>query len=267
MNYQINKKEILDFLHKNYKLEKDYDSNYGEAFNDLRNGFSELVRIYNVYEVEWIWPTRIEEIHRNMKEALRHYLSELGKRASEQENVLEFIRGEKIESAKPYHPHQWHLGVFYQDTADILTEDFVDLFRDIDSLTDFENLYNTLNNLKNEREKQREKLGESRKLGFGQVCVYDTALRMAYRYAEGDENNRLMPARLVYLHAKPIKSAKLLEQLGLIPSKVEHRMPTDMLQPLFHPYEMHPIDIENFMCVMNGPIRALSGLPLKEPKK
>ena len=266
MQPKIDKKEIIDFLKKNYNLEKDYEVKYGNCFNNPKTGFKELVRVFAEYTVNWIWPTRIETFVASQKVALRRYLSELGNTSSQIDMILEFIKGEKTDSPKNYHPHQWHLGSFYKETADILTQDFIEFYANLSSFKDFEEVYDSLERTKDKREEIRLEKGISRKLGFGQVCLYDTSLRMVYCFTSGEESHPLMPRDYVYLHAKPLKSAKLLQDLGIIKGRISHRTKTDILQKIFLPYDMSPMDIENFFCVMNGPIRVLAGLPLKEKK-
>lgn len=266
MKPQIDKRTIIDFLKKNYNLENNYELKYGNLFNDAQTGFKELVRVFNTYTVNWIWPTRKESFEAVQKVALRRYLSELGQTSSQTDKILEFIKGQKINSAKEYHPHQWHLGSFYKKTAGILTQDFIDFYTNINLCKDFEDVYDQLECIKAKREEIHLRETEPRKLGFGQVCLYDTALRMTYCFTDGDEEHRLMPRAFVYLHAKPLKTGQLLRDLGIINCKLNHRTKTEMLQKIFIPYDMKPIDIENFLCVMNGPIRVLAGLPLKEGK-
>lgn len=265
---KIGKKAIIEFLKKNYNLEEEYEKNYGDSFNTIETGFQELVRVYLEYTVNWIWPTRIETCIALQKVALRRYLSELGKNPSDKDNILEFIKGEKKTSNKKYHPHQWHLGSFYKETAEILADDFINFYKnELPYLKDFEEVYESLDRIKNQREDIRRVVdGETRKLGFGQVCLYDTSLRMVYCFVNGEESHSLIPHTYVYLHAKPFRNARLLKKMGIIKGEISHRTKTDILQNIFNPHIMHPIDIENFLCVMNGPIRVLAGLPLKEKK-
>lgn len=133
MRNKIKKEDILKFLHQFYKLEKDYNELYGHKFDNVEEGFKELVRVYNTYPAIRIWPTRVEDFSRLQSEGLRQGLKELGKNVSEKDNILEFIKGERITAEREYHPHQWHLKSFYKETADILSDDFLAFYRDIDS--------------------------------------------------------------------------------------------------------------------------------------
>lgn len=263
MSDKILKEEILKYLRQCYVLEEDYETIHGKHFDSREEGFKELVRIYLTYPAEFIWPTRCEESCLPLMVGLRKYLGELGKKTYLEENIEEFIKGETIGSG--YHPHQWHLRRFYTKTADILNKPFGEFYNSIDSKENFEAIYDGLEKLKNEVEKDlQSKNPLQKKLGFGMVSLYDTSLRMAYRHSNEEENHRLMPKKFVYLHAHPLASAKRLRKMGFFNEKVRHRMETEKMQKIFHPYKLHPIDIENFLCVMRKPIALLNGeLPKK----
>lgn len=259
MGNKIKKEDILKFLHQFYELEKDYNELYGHKFDNVEEGFKELVRVYNTYPAIRIWPTRVEDLSRLQSEGLRQGLKELGKNVSEKDNILEFIKGERITAEREYHPHQWHLNSFYKETADILSDDFLAFYRDIDSKKDFEEVFDSLKNVKEGVETRCLQNGKNRKLGFGQVCLYDTSLRMVYCKIHGSESHHLFPKKYVYLHTKPLKTAKILKELGILQHKPVHKNETKILQKIFLPFEMSSIDIENFMCVMLKPIGMLNG--------
>jgi hypothetical protein len=85
--------------------------------------------------------------------------------------------------------------------------------------------------------------------GFGELAVYDSAVRIA-TYLD-------ITLDKVYLHAGAQEGAKQLERKGLIPvnsSSLDCIQVLDMPKPL---QKLHPIQIENFLCSFKSEIENL----------
>lgn len=83
------------------------------------------------------------------------------------------------------------------------------------------------------------------------VLHYDIALRVSYqRYVMGTDDIR--PSNFVYLHAKPWKSAKILDA-GL--SVSDYRKPNNYPLLLFAcPFQCDPVQCEHVLCIYHKEI-------------
>lgn len=79
--------------------------------------------------------------------------------------------------------------------------------------------------------------------GFGDLCVYDCALRYGHK-------SGLLPDTKVYVSAGALKGAKALFKAGLLTEKPKGKY---VMKHAFHPalQQLQSKHIENFLCVMH----------------
>ena len=176
-----------------------------------------------------------------IKDYLNQYRQSHGDYLSSLRTTTDYICGEvnpvEAPSGSPYilNGHQWHLRFPSRrptvDTVAALWEG-----RDKKTFTDFEELYAAVEKIKQPY--------------FGDTCIYDFALRYGW-----NQDPRVVPERYVYIHSKPLESARRLFELGYIP-KIARRLPLSDCAALLLP-GMTAMDIEHFLCVYHRQIMKL----------
>lgn len=87
------------------------------------------------------------------------------------------------------------------------------------------------------------------------VGVYDFALRFGWNRFRDYGIPNVVPDKYVYLHADPLKSAVLLQLLGLFPAfeintvKDSYKVKYSLLPRAFSKYGLRAKDVEHFLCV------------------
>lgn len=253
-------KSLKSFLIEHYVIKEEYFIEFGDNLMHVETAFEELVRIYCFFPCKIIWTHKPDE-EMTAKELFRHLIGRLGQNIDEEKNILEFIKGEPFDSEREYNIHQWHLARFYPETAGKIAPDIQAIYSKIDSFDSFDSIFDEIARAKAEEDAsaKAQKL-QSRFKGFGATCIYDTAFRMAYSLAKGDDNFCLLPKDHVYIHSKPGKTAEKIMKNGDMKS-AKHRIAyTDIIDSsymtgkIFAKYEMQPMDIENFLCIMHDAI-------------
>ena len=98
------------------------------------------------------------------------------------------------------------------------------------------------------------------------VGVYDFALRFGWNRFRDYGIPNVVPEKYVYLHADPLKSAVLLQLLGLFPAvernKVNdsYKVEYSLLPPVFSKYGLNAKDVEHFLCIYYPWIELLYGI-------
>lgn len=262
----INKPKVFETLNDHFLLDDDYWIIHEKDFEKPLTAFKELIRVFQTYPL--VKYCRGEKIQLDTATNLQHLdLDRLGKNADPALNTLEFIKGMPIGSKPEYHGHQWQLRSYYKMTADLLQPVLMKLLTEIDDMKDFEDLFQQVETTKNDEENELKKsilspdylakINRKKKtLGYGRTCIYDFALRAAYRYKVNKGTDRLLPSRYVYVHARPATTFKILKELGVfknIPknSKMVNTIEYDVIKDDFLPFTLDAIAIENFFCVMH----------------
>lgn len=244
---------LKQFLDTYYHLPTDYFKKNEKKLATDSSALEELVRIYNEIPCKIIWTWENEDF--TAKEFFRILLQRLGRNADLNDNIEEFIKGEPIGNG--YNIHQWVLKVFYPETAAKIHPYIKDLYLNINSFDNFEQIFDKMTCDK------REPDNEDIFRGFGPTCNYDVIFRMVYAYSGYDETHRLIPSAYVYLHSKPGRTAKLLMDNGQIKKAKNRILYDDIIDknyPLgksFRKYHMPSIDIENFLCINHDAIAIL----------
>lgn len=159
------------------------------------------------------------------------YLSKL-------KNITDYICGVPNDREAPggapykFDTHQWHLRF---PSRSIVVDNMAVKLKDIDNedFADFEALYDYV-------DRRKEKY-------FSDTCVYDFALRYGW-----NRTSRISPKDFVYIHSKPLESAKKLKDLGYIP-EVGHFLPLSNYSALLGP-GMNAMDVEHFLCIYHDQI-------------
>lgn len=262
----IHKAKVFETLSDHFLLEDDYWIDHEKDFEKPRTAFKELIRVFQTYPL--VKSCRGKKIELDTATNLQHLdLDSVGKNADPELNTLEFITGKPIGIKREYHGHQWQLRSYYKDTADLLKGVLTQLLAKIDDIKDFEELFQKVENTKNDEEQELKKTvldpdylkkinRKLKTLGFGITCIYDFSLRAGYRYKVNKGTDRLLPSRYVYVHAKPATTFRILKELGVfknIPknSKMVGTIEYDIIKDDFLPFTLNAVEIENFFCVMH----------------
>lgn len=147
-----------------------------------------------------------------------------------------------------YCGHQWCIR---RTALDEIFEALSNNKEDIDKAADFEKLYNIV---------------ESQNISYiGPLTRYDIAMRIGYL-----KQTKVLPEKLVYLHAGALKGAKALYQLGLIEQRPSRTMKVSDFNcleglkelnreehgiPNFSTYAMI---VEDFLCVKHEELEKLA---------
>lgn len=170
-----------------------------------------------------------------------HNQQQLETELSDLKNITDYICGVHNELEAPagppykFHPHQWHLGFpSHIGVVNVMADQLKDI--DKEAFADFEALYQYV---------------DQRKVKFfSATCVYDFALRYGWNHKP-----RIVPKDFVYIHSKPLNSARRLYNLGYI-SELDHCLPIGNYSTLLGA-GMDAMDIENFLCIYNKEIKDL----------
>lgn len=189
--------------------------------------------------------TTIHEDHKGRKGTYKElhelYLSDL-------KGIYDFICGaEGNDGNEPYKldSHQWHfklnrfkgaVGAMADALSNIDNEKRqFDSFRDIIMFVD-----------KKKSEKKKNEV-----FGFGNTCVYDFALRWGW-----NNQPRYLPEDEVWLHTKPLESARKLKKMGFL-KKCGRRVPMEYFSEEIRQPGMDSMDIEHFLCIYGDSLKDL----------
>ena len=266
-------KSLKSFLIDHYVLEEEYFIEFGDNLMHVETAFEELVRIYCFFPCKIIWNHKPDE-EMTAKELFRHLIGRLGKNSEVDKNIHEFIKGEPYGSKPEYNIHQWHLARFYPNTAGEIFQDIKSIYLKIKSFDSFDAIFDEIASAKGvEDAAAKTQNQQSRFKGFGATCIYDTVFRMAFSLSKGDDNYFLLPKEYVYIHSKPGETAQAIMKNGDMKSAKNRIAYSDIIDSSymtgknFAKYEMLPMDIENFLCLMHDAILILYNEDIKNKKR
>lgn len=163
------------------------------------------------------------------KELHELYLTDLS-------GVYDFICGEEGNNgSQPYilNNHQWHFKLrHYRKAVKAMAE----------ALKGIENIeFDSFENLVKYIDDKKDNTPDS--FGFGHTCIYDFALRWGWNHKP-----RIAPSQNVWLHTKPLESARKLRKMGYL-KKCGRCIPIEYFSKDIRQPGMDSMDIEHFLCV------------------